>query len=57
MAQIHSESVVITLNTLTKDSDTNRPVLVSEDLKQALGAVAQELAGAGVIVEITTVTE
>ena len=52
MAQIHSESIVITLSTLTKDGDANRPVLTSEDLKTALEAVAQELAGAGVVVEI-----
>lgn len=52
MAQIYSENVVITLSALTKDSDANRPVLVNEDLKQALEAVAQELAGAGVIVEV-----
>lgn len=52
MAQIHSESIVITLNTLTKDADVNRPVLVTEDLKLALEQVAQELAGAGVIVEV-----
>lgn len=52
MAQIHSENIVITLSALTKDSDSNRPVLASEELKTALEQIAQELAGAGVIVEI-----
>lgn len=52
MAQIHSESIVITLNSLVKDLEVDLPVLISEDLKSALEAVAQELAGAGVIVEI-----
>jgi hypothetical protein len=52
MAQIHSENIVITLSTLTKDSDVNRPVLANDEIKSALEAVAQELAGAGVIIEV-----
>jgi hypothetical protein len=52
MAQIHSENIVITLSTLTKDTDVNRPVLVSDDLKAALEQVAQELVKSGVVVEV-----
>lgn len=52
MAQIHSESIVITLSTLVKDDAKVSPGLVNEDLKSALEAVAQELAGAGVVVEV-----
>jgi hypothetical protein len=52
MAQIHSENIVITLSTLTKDTDANRPVLASDDLKAALEQVTQELVGDSVIVEV-----
>lgn len=52
MAQIHSENIVITLSALTKDADVSKPVLANDDLKLALEQVAQELAGAGVIVEV-----
>jgi hypothetical protein len=52
MAQIHSENIIITLSTLTKDTDANRPVLVSNDLKTALEQVTQELVNAGVVVEV-----
>lgn len=52
MAQIHSENIVITLSTLTKDTDANRPVLANDDVRSALEQVAQELVGSGVIVEV-----
>ena len=52
MAQIHSENIVITLSTLTKDTDLNRPVLANDDVRTALEQVAQELVGSGVIVEV-----
>ncbi len=52
MAQIHSENIIITLSALTKDTDANRPVLASEDLRAALEQVAQELVSTGVVVEV-----
>ena len=52
MAKIQQESIVITLNKLVKDSESGTASMATEELVTSLEAVAQELAGAGVIVEI-----
>jgi len=50
MAKIHEEIVVIKLSKLVKDSDAGTEI-ASEDIISALQSVAEELAGAGVVVE------
>jgi hypothetical protein len=50
MAKIHEEVVVIKLSKLVRDSDAGIEI-ASEDIVAALQSVAEELAGAGVIVE------
>lgn len=51
MAKIQSENVIITFSKLTKDNDQTSAI-TSDELVASLEAVAQELAGAGVVVEI-----
>ena len=50
MAKIHEEVVVIKLSKLIKDSD-DAGVIATADIVTALQSVAEELAGAGVVVE------
>ena len=50
MAKIHEEVVVIKLSKLVKDND-DAGVIATADLVTALQSVAEELAGAGVVVE------
>lgn len=50
MAKIHEEIVVIKLSKLIRDSDTDVEI-ASDDVVAALQSVAEELAGAGIIVE------
>ena len=50
MAKIHEEIVVIKLSKLIKDNDTGG-ILADSDVVTALQSVAEELLGAGVIVE------
>lgn len=50
MAKIHEEIIVIKVSKLVKESDSG-VAIVTDDLVQALASVAEELAGAGVIVE------
>jgi hypothetical protein len=50
MAKIHEEIVVIKLSKLVKDTDAGSEI-ASDDIVSALQSVAEELAGAGVIVE------
>jgi len=50
MAKIQEEVVVIKLSKLIKDSDVGTEI-ASDDLVAALQSVAEELAGAGVVVE------
>ena len=50
MAKIHEEIVVIKLSKLVKDSDIGTS-LATDDVVTALQSVAEELLGAGVIVE------
>lgn len=51
MAKIQSETIVITFSKLTKDNETASQI-TNEELVASLEAVAQELAGAGVVVEV-----
>jgi hypothetical protein len=50
MAKIHTESVVLTLSKLVKDNDAGSEIATA-DIVAALQSVAEELAGAGVVVE------
>jgi hypothetical protein len=50
MAKIHEEIVVIKLSKLVKDTDAGSEI-ASDDIVSALQSVAEELAGAGVVVE------
>ena len=50
MAKIHEEIVVIKLSKLVKDTDAGSEI-ANEDIVAALQSVAEELAGAGVVVE------
>lgn len=52
MAKIQTETLVITFNKLVKDSDTDSADVVTTDVTTALEQVAQELVGAGVVVEV-----
>jgi hypothetical protein len=51
MAKIHSESIVITFSKLVKESDTS-PAIINQELIDSLAVVSEELAGAGIIVEV-----
>lgn len=51
MAKIHEEIIIIKLSKLLKDQDSADAV-VTDDIKQGLEAVAQELVGDSVIVEV-----
>ena len=51
MAKIQEEVVVIKLSKLIKDSQST-DTIATQDLADALTAVAEELAGAGVVVEV-----
>ena len=51
MAKIHEEIVVIKLSKLVRDSDAGSEI-ATPDIVAALQSVAEELAGAGVIVEV-----
>jgi hypothetical protein len=51
MAKIQEKVLVIKLSKLLKDSDQETPILDDDTLTQ-LYAVMQELAGAGVLVEM-----
>lgn len=53
MAKIHEEVIVITISKLVKDSDSaDIHDLANADIISALGSVAEELLGSGVVVEI-----
>jgi hypothetical protein len=51
MAKIHTESVVITFSKLVKESDSG-DTITTADIVSALAQVAEELAGAGIVVEV-----
>jgi len=50
MAKIHEEIVVIKLSKFVKD-DASVQAIATDDIVAALQSVAEELAGAGVVVE------
>jgi len=50
MAKIQEEVIVIKLSKLVKDND-NSDIITTDDIIAALASVAEELAGAGVVVE------
>jgi hypothetical protein len=59
MAKIYEEVVVIKLSKLIKDKDVDNvsnsstgDLIATNDICDALQAVAEELAGAGVVVEV-----
>lgn len=53
MAKIHEEVIVITISKLVKDGDAaNTTDLANTDIIAALGSVAEELLGNGVVVEV-----
>ncbi len=53
MAKIHEEVIVITISKLVKDSDAaDTADLANTDIMSALGSVAEELLGSGVVVEV-----
>jgi len=51
MAKIYTESIVITLSKLVKETDQPASA-VSEDLIVSLTAVVEELVGSGIVVEV-----
>jgi hypothetical protein len=51
MAKIHSQTLVITISKMVRDSEPETAVLDAETVAQ-LEAVVTELAGSGVIVEV-----
>jgi hypothetical protein len=55
MAKIHEEAVVIKLAKLIKQNDTTEQFIATNELCEALQAVAEELAGAGIVVEVERV--
>ena len=52
MAKIHEEVVVIKLSKLIKENSDAPGIVATNELCEALQAVAEELAGAGVVVEV-----
>ena len=59
MAKIYEEAVVIKLSKLIKDKEVDAiansstgDIMATDDICDALQAVAEELAGAGVVVEV-----
>jgi hypothetical protein len=52
MAKIHEEVVVIKLSKLVKENGDAPGIVATNELCEALQAVAEELAGAGVVVEV-----
>jgi hypothetical protein len=51
MAKIHTETLVITISKLVKESGESSPI-VNEEIISALEQVVQELVGDSVIVEV-----
>lgn len=51
MAKIYEEAIVIKLSKLVKDNGSIE-VIANDEVVQALEAVAQELVGTGIIVEV-----
>jgi len=52
MAQVVTESIVITFSKLVKDSESEVSSIAGADIQAALEQVAQELVGDSVVVEV-----
>lgn len=52
MAKIHEEVIIIKFSKLVKESDSANTTITTAELIESLGVVAEELAGAGIIVEV-----
>ena len=52
MAKIHEEVVVIKLSKLIREKDSDEQYIATNDVCEALQSVAEELLGAGVVVEV-----
>ena len=52
MAKIYEEVVVIKLSKLVKDNDAGNELIATPDLCGSLQAVAEELLGSGIVVEV-----
>lgn len=51
MAKIHTETLVITVSKLVKESDSTQSI-ITQDIVAALEQVAQELVGDSIVVEV-----
>lgn len=54
MAKIQEEVIIVKLSKLVRDGDSGDRI-ATQDLAESLQAVAQELAGSGIIVEVEQV--
>ena len=52
MAKVHEETLTVKFSKLVRDRDTEEQYIATNDLCDALQQVAEELAGAGVVVEL-----
>jgi hypothetical protein len=52
MARVQAEAVAITFSKLVKGTDPDQPIITA-DILTALEQVAEELAGTGIVVEVT----
>lgn len=52
MAKIHEEVVVIKLSKLIREKDSDEQYIATNDVCEALQSVAEELLGAGIVVEV-----
>ena len=53
MAKIHEEVIIITISKLVKESEAaDTPDIANVDILAAVGSVAEELLGNGVVVEV-----
>ena len=57
MAKIHEEVVVIKLSKLIKDGSPDTGRIATVELVESLAAVAEELGGNGVVVEVERVDQ
>ena len=56
MAKIQTQTIVVTLNKLVKESDPDvNQHLVSDELKSAVEQIVTELADPGIVVEVQVV--
>lgn len=51
MAKVHTEVIIVKISKLVKDND-NQSVIASDEIKNSLEAIVQELVGENIIVEI-----